>query len=425
MLVTLLVCMSTMSACTPSVDSSTTSTTGLVSSTTGASTTAVEPRVLEGVGVDGDVINIGVMVPVSGPLAAFGRSVREGQSAYWSYVNDVLGGVGGQYEVRVVDYDHRYDVEEATRGFEELSTSVLGFSGALGSLVDEALASALSELGMVMVSGSLSSEWAGSGSIIPNALIPTYRDQVAAGMGWAADVTPAGPSAILFQEGSYGEDCAVGYDRAVGEFGFTNVGRLGHSPGATDFGGAVEQLITSQAATVVVCSTPDALTRIIATADSLDYRPDWLVSIQSFDPGIASALGGDGGPELGLALLADTVVLGAGPGGDSPAALLRDEILADVTDPDWYTMFGYAQAATFHLILEEALEASDLTRAGLQAAIRRLGAIDMGLDGPTSSLSGLVPVTAAAIATITAESIVRPFGIPASEPYFVSPFSDS
>ena len=364
-------------------------------------------------------------MPVSGPLAAFGKSVREGQSAYWSYVNDVLGGVGGQYEVQVVDYDHRYDVEEAMRGFEELSTSVLGFSGALGSLVDEALAPALSELGMVMVAGSLSSEWAGSGSIIPNALIPTYRDQVAAGMGWAADVTSVGPSAILFQEGSYGEDCAVGYDRAVVEYGFTNVGRLGHSPGATDFGGVVEQLITSQATTVVVCSTPDALTRIIATADSLDYRPDWLVSIQSFDSGISSALGGDGGPELGLALLADTVVLGAGPRGDSPAALLRDEILADVTDPDWYTMFGYAQAATFHLILEEAMEASDLTRTGLQAAIRRLGAIDMGLDGPTSSLSELVPVTAAAIGTITAESIVPPFGIPASEPYFVTPFSDS
>ena len=146
------------------------------------------------------------MVPVSGPLAAFGKSVREGQSAYWSYVNDVLGGVGGQYEVRVVDYDHRYDVEEAMRGFEELSTSVLGFSGALGSLVDEALASALSELGMVMVSGSLSSEWAGSGSIIPNALIPTYRDQVAAGMGWAADVTPAGLDRVFFDAHRRGQE---------------------------------------------------------------------------------------------------------------------------------------------------------------------------------------------------------------------------
>jgi hypothetical protein len=92
-------------------------------------------------------------------------------------------------------------------------------------------------------------------------------------------------------------------------------------------------------------------------------------------------------------------------------------------ETDWYTMFGYSQAATFHLILEEAYEASEITRAGLRAAVARLDGIDLGLDGPLSSLVGPAPVDAAAVGRIDLDSITAPFGIPATEPYFTSLFA--
>ncbi len=136
------------------------------------------------------------------------------------------------------------------------------------------------------------------------------------------------------------------------------------------------------------------------------------------------ALGGDAGLDAGLAALERTWVLGARPPAGSPAAQLLDDVFGDTSAASWYTLLGYSQAATFHLILEEALAASDLARSGLRAATGRLDGIDLGLDGPQSSLVGPVPVSAAAVGVITADSYDLPFGVPASEEYVVSPFLD-
>jgi len=387
------------------------------------STTTIQPAIRTGVGVGDAVIEVGLMVPRSGPLAVFGESVLRGQVAYWDFINEVLGGVGGEFLVELSIVDHGYDTAEAVALFGHLSSSVVGLTGGLGSPIDEALAPLAEESGLLMVSGSLLSEWAGHPAVVPNLLLPTYRDQVAAGLAWAAGEGTTGQTGILYQEGNYGEDCVRGYDRAVSDLGFSNVARVAHSLASTDFGDAVDQLSASEAETVVVCTTPDALVRIIATAESLDFRPTWLVSAASFDQAVPTALGGDAGLDAGLAILDRTWILGAGPPPGSPAAQLLQDVFDGVEETNWYTLLGYGQAATFHLILEEAFEASDLTRSGLREAARRLEGVDLGLDGPLSSLAGLVPVDASAVGAIDQESLLRPFGIPASEPYFPSPFT--
>jgi ABC-type branched-subunit amino acid transport system substrate-binding protein len=425
MLVTGLLVSVLATACTPVDVPDTTTTAGTTTSTAPSMPVTSEPGILTGVGIAGENIEIGVLVPRSGPLGVFGESVLMGQIAYWNYVNDVLGGVGGRFDVSVTAFDTAYDAETAEVGFGELRDNVIGIAGALGTPIDEALAPPAVEEGLLMMSGSLSSEWIGHPAIVPNLMLPTYRDQVASGLSWASEAGLAGAVAILFQEGSYGEDCVRGYDRAVDESGLSNAGRIAHAAAATDFGEVVGRLTDSAADLVVVCTTPDALVRIVATAESLDYRPTFLVSAQSFDPGVPVALGGDAGVEAGLVALARTWVLGASPPADSPARQLLDDVFGDDEETNWYSLLGYSQAATFHLILEEALEASDLTRDGLRAAAGRLDALDLGLDGPSSSLVGPVPVSGSAVGAVTAESVAQPFGIQAGEPYFASPFVGS
>jgi hypothetical protein len=117
-------------------------------------------------------------------------------------------------------------------------------------------------------------------------------------------------------------------------------------------------------------------------------------------------------------------VLGAGPPADSPARFLIEDVFSNVEGANWYSLLGYAQAATFHLILEEAVESFDLTRSGLQAAAGRLESLDLGLGGPLSSLVAAVPVGGSAAGIVTVDSLTDPFGIPASEPYFPSPFGN-
>ena len=422
MLVTALGAVVVATSCTPVSETSTTSSTPPTTAPV-PTTDTIEPPIRTGIGVEDGVIRIGVMVPRSGPVAAFGEAVLAGQMAYWTDVNETLGGVGGEFQVEVTVFDHRYDIDEATAGFDFLSEQVVGLAGALGSPIDEALAAHLEANGMLMMAGSLTSEWMGDAALVTNLLLPTYRDQVAAGLAWAAETDPAAEVAILYQEGSYGEDCVRGYDRAVSDLGLVNAGRVAHPLTSTDFGAVVEQLSTSEANLIVVCTTPDALARIIATADSLEFSPTWLVSAQSFDSSVATALGGDDGVDAGLALLEQTRVIGANPPSEAPASRLMQAIIDIDDETNWYTFLGYAQAATFHLILEEAFEGSDLTREGLRAATGRLDGLDLGLDGPLSSLVGPVPVAAAAVGVISPESIEAPFGVPASEPYFDSLFS--
>ena len=95
MLVTALGAVVVATSCTPVSETSTTSSTPPTTAPV-PTTDPIEPPIRTGVGVEDGVIRIGVMVPRTGPVAAFGESVLAGQMAYWTDVNETLGGVGGE-----------------------------------------------------------------------------------------------------------------------------------------------------------------------------------------------------------------------------------------------------------------------------------------------------------------------------------------
>jgi hypothetical protein len=81
--------------------------------------------------------------------------------------------------------------------------------------------------------------------------------------------------------------------------------------------------------------------------------------------------------------------------------LLRDNLarfdtrLPDRTVVNPWFFLGYTQAATLHLILEEALEGGDLTRKGVWSARDRLGDVDFGFGAGSSRFDDeRIPVVA-------------------------------
>ena len=73
--------------------------------------------------------------------------------------------------------------------------------------------------------------------------------------------------------------------------------------------------------------------------------------------------------------------------------LARSDVADELVD-QWFFL-GYTQAATFHLILEEAFSGGDLTRDGVWAARDRLGEVDFGFGAGFSSFDDdRVPVVA-------------------------------
>ena len=412
-------------ACTTKTEATTTT-----STTARATTTTTVPSILTGEGVDDGVITLAALLPLSGTLEAFGRSVLEGHAVYWNYVNEVLGGVGGSYAVRFAPLDTAYDEETARSLWAASEDDTLAISSVLGSPITDALLAEIGDRRILVAAGSQAASWSTSPNVVLNLAIPTYRDQVAGAVlagGAEEPVVPAiPPVGLLYQEGVFGDDCLAGFEQATSRYQSGEAVSVGHPATASEF---VDDLTLVQRAgveTLLVCSSPQALLGIIATLDLLGFSPTVVATSQSYDASLPAALGGEGGESVGLELLSNVYLVGSWPAfeGDTPGMkLLRDNLahydsrLPELIVDPWLFL-GYTQAATFHLILEEALAGGDLTRAGVWAARDRVGEVDFGFGaGPARYDDDRIPIVAD-VFSVPTSAVESLFGMTPIPPYY-------
>lgn len=390
--------------CTTKAEESTTT-----SVTAAVTTTTTEPAILTGPGVLDDAITLAAFLPLSGTLEAFGRSALEGHDVYWAYVNDILGGVGGKYAVRVTTLDTAYDEDTARSLWVSNQAQTLAISSVLGSPITSALVTETGSEQILIAAGSQAASWAAVPNVLLNLAVPTYRDQIAgaivAGRTEEPVVSAEQPLGLVYQEGVYfGEDCLAGFDQATDRDAAGTAVSVGHAATSTEFSDPLATMKEAGVKTLFVCSTPRAVLQMVATLELLDYRPTLILAAQSYDASLPAAVGADGDEAAGLEVLDNVFVIGSLPPFESEAPgmkLLRDNLAGfDTRLPDraivnpWFFL-GYTQAATFHLILEEAFNQGDLTREGIWAARDRLGDVDFGFGvGPSRYDDDRIPVVA-------------------------------
>jgi ABC-type branched-subunit amino acid transport system substrate-binding protein len=393
-----------LAACTSKAEDTTTT-----SVAAPATTTSTAPAVLTGAGVVDETITVAAFLPLSGTLEGFGQSTLEGHEAYWAYVNDVLGGVGGTYAVRVTPLDTAYDEEIARSLWAVNEAQTLAISSVLGSPITSALLAGTGSERILIAAGSQASSWSAAPNVLLNLALPTYRDQVAgaivAGRAEEPVLTAEPPLGLVYQEGAYfGEDCLAGFEQATERDASGVAVSVGHAASSTEFTEPLAAMEEAGVKTLFVCSTPAAVLQMVATFELGDYRPTLILPAQSYDASLPAAVGVDGDETAGLEALDRVFIIGSLPPFESEAPgmkLLRDNLARfDSRIPDraivnpWFFL-GYAQAATFHLILEEALDQGDLTREGIWAARDRLGDVDFGFGaGPSRYDDDRIPVVA-------------------------------
>ena len=398
-----------LTACTTKAEDTTTT-----SVASPATTTSTEPVVLTGDGVVDETITVAALLPLSGTLEAFGQSALEGHDVYWAYVNDVLGGVGGTYAVRVTALDTAYDEAIARSLWAANETQTLAISSVLGSPITSALVAEAGSEQILIAAGSQASSWSAAPNVLLNLALPTYRDQIAGAIvaGRTEEPTLAAepPLGLVYQEGAYfGEDCLAGFDQATDRDASGVAVSVGHAASSTEFSEPLATMEEAGVKTLFVCSTPGAVLQMVATLELLDYRPTLILTSQSYDASLPAAVGANGDETAGLEALDNVFVIGSLPAFESEAPgmkLLRDNLAGfDSRIPDraivnpWFFL-GYTQAATFHLILEEALSQGDLTREGIWAARDRLGDVDFGFGAGSSRYDeNRIPVVADVIST--------------------------
>ena len=175
-----------------------------------------------GVDVNKKEINLGILTPLSGPVAApIGIPLTKGIETYFKAVND-KGGING-YKVNLIEKDSQYNPQLQVQMYNQIHNDVLMMAESLGSPTTQAIVSLAERDKMLVSAASLDSVLARQQYMI---LIGTpYRLQVENGFDYV--VNKLGKTApkvgIIYQDDAYGQDGLTGYKEAVGCYSMTDV----------------------------------------------------------------------------------------------------------------------------------------------------------------------------------------------------------
>lgn len=325
-----------------------------------------------GPGFDGETIRLGVITPTSGRVAVIGEPLTNGNRAYWDYVNEELGGVGGKYQVELDIQDSAYDPPTAVQKYNQIKGDVVMFNQLLGTPIVNALLEQLTADNIVAQPASLDSFWVREQNLLP--IGAPYQIQAINGINWW--VTEGGGSeqskiCTLTQDDPYGEAGKEGVDFVMEELGMELTDTAVFSIGNPDFTTQITQLQGAGCDTVWLTSTPTDTASALAKAAELGYTPQWLAQSPTWIGAfVESAL---------MPYLQEYFIwISEGPEyGDESAPgmseLLRvQEQYAPDQVPDIYFNFGYLESIAVHQVLEAAVANGDLSREGIVEAMNSI-----------------------------------------------------
>lgn len=331
-----------------------------------------------GPGFDGETIRLGVVTPTSGPIAVIGEPLTNGNRAYWEYVNEELGGVGGKYQVELDIQDSAYDPPTAVQKYNQIKDDVVMFNQILGTPSVNALLEQLTADNILAQPASLDSFWVREQNLLP--IGTPYQIQAINGIDWW--VTEGGGSeesaiCTLRQDDPYGEAGQEGVDFALEQLGIELADEATFPVRNPDFTTQITQLQGSGCELVWLTSTPTDTASALAKAAELDYAPQWMGQSPTWIGAFVESA-------LMPYLQANFIWVSEGPEyGDTSAEgmseLLRiQEEYAPDQVPDIYFNFGYYESLAVHRVLEAAVENGDLSREGIIEAMNSLDELDFG-----------------------------------------------
>jgi ABC-type branched-subunit amino acid transport system substrate-binding protein len=109
-------------------------------------------------GFDGKTIRLGVLTPLSGPVAVIGNPLTAGNEVYFEAVNQ-KGGIGGKYKVELVQEDTRYAPPVTVQKYNRLKSRVVAFTQVLGTAPTLAVLPQLRRDKMIASPASLDAFW--------------------------------------------------------------------------------------------------------------------------------------------------------------------------------------------------------------------------------------------------------------------------
>jgi ABC-type branched-subunit amino acid transport system substrate-binding protein len=328
-------------------------------------------------GFDGKTIKLGVLTPLSGPVAVIGLPLTAGNEVYFDYVNSE-GGIAGKYKVELVQEDTQYSPPKTVQQYNKVKGDVVAFTQVLGTAPTLAVLPQLRSDGMIAAPASLDALWVREENLLP--VGGPYQIQAINALDYYVNQADGkGKNVCSFiQDDAYGEAGQAGVDFAAEKLGFKVVDTQKFKVGDKDVTGQIQRLQRSKCDAVFLVATPTDAGTIWGTAAKLGFAPRWIGQSPSWID------------ELGTSPLAEylqktTWITAEGTEwGDEEvegmtALVDRVKQFKPDQDPDYYFTFGYLQGQAMTALLEKAVELGDLSHEGLMKASQELG--DVSFDG--------------------------------------------
>ena len=335
-------------------------------------------------GFDGTTIKLGVITPTSGPVAQIGNPLTAGNKAYFDYVNDELGGIGGKYKVELDIRDSGYDPTKAGQEYASVKGGTVMLAQLLGTPIVNSVLEQLIDDSVMAAPASLDSFWVREPNLLP--VGGPYQIQAINALDWYINEGDGEGKQVcsLIQDDPYGEAGLAGLEFAADalDVELADPVRFPAPPApAGDFGSQIDQLKSDGCEMVFLVATPSSTAPAMTKAAQTGFAPQWIGQSPTW-------IGALGASALAPYLQANFLVVSEGPNyGDTTvkgmSELLRiKDKYAPGQAADVYFNFGYIQAKAVTALLEKAVELGDLSHEGILKASEELGTVSFdGLSG--------------------------------------------
>jgi ABC-type branched-subunit amino acid transport system substrate-binding protein len=318
-----------------------------------------------GPGVSDETITLGVMTDLTGPFKDFSTTLQAGHKMWVDEVN-AKGGVCGR-QIALETLDHGYKADTATIQFPDMEPKVAGFMELLGSPVIAALKTAIAEKQVTTMAVSWSSELLDQPYVI--IVGTTYDLEIVNGLDYLlekGEIAKGDKIGHIYIDGEYGANGLRGSKYFAETNGLT-VSEAKVTSTDTDMKSIVTKFKSDKVKAIVLTTSPAQTASAATNNEGLGLKVPMIGNSPVFAPALLDT-------PAAPALTKLYVVASAVPF-DSPVAKAK-EIATKFTSenpdikPSFTVQYGYAQGLIWGQILSKACEAKDLTRAGINAALK-------------------------------------------------------
>src|SRR3712207_679650 len=192
-------------------------------------------------GFDGKTIKLGVLTPLTGPVAVIGEPLTAGNEVYFEAVNK-KGGIAGKYKVEIEQADTQYKPDRTVQQYNRLKQDVAPFTQVLGTAPTLAVLPQLAKDKMLAEPASLDAFWVREENMPP--IGGPYQIQAINALDYYVNKAGGKGKNIcsFIQDDAYGEAGQAGVDFAAEKLGFKVAETQKFTVGTKDVAGQVARL---------------------------------------------------------------------------------------------------------------------------------------------------------------------------------------